>query len=71
MEFKVKFGHEANCTPGMMIIEAASLVQAVVKIRDFVTTGFRNATWATIETANGHYSARNVDGRAVGEFTRH
>jgi|GEM_PF-2235579 len=67
--YPAKFGHEENCTPGTMTINADSDGQAIQQAREFVASGLRNGTWINVDLSTGAYAARNIHGNAIGETT--
>lgn len=71
MEFKAKYGHESNCTPGVMTFEAGNRDQAIQHAKEFVVSGVRNGTWVNVDLNDAAYAARNVHGNAVGELTHY
>lgn len=69
MTFTAKFGHDDNCTPGIMTFDATTIDQAIEQANQFVESGVRNSTWINVDLENSAYAARNVHGKAVGEIT--
>lgn len=67
--YPAKFGHQALCRPGETTITASSVEDAIAQAKRFVANGYRNDTWINVDLGDSHYSARNVHGQAVGEFT--
>lgn len=69
MSYQANYGHTmSDCTPGTLTLAATDDNAAIKEIREFVSEGYRNETWATIELADGSsYTARNIRGNAVGQ----
>lgn len=71
MKFDAKFGHEDNCTPGLMTFHADNREQLMQQAKEFVASGIRNGTWVNVDLGDAAYAARNVHGKAVGELTQY
>lgn len=64
-----KYGHEDNCVPSTLELDATTDIKAIDEIRAFVVSGYRDGTWATVElSGNRVYTCRNDAGRAVGKY---
>lgn len=69
--YTAKYGHESNCTPGSMEIEAATQADAIDQAKQFVRDGVRNGTWINMSIEGGAFAATNQHGEAVSHTTRY
>jgi hypothetical protein len=67
MTYTARYAHSDSDTPGKLNLDATTDDEAIKEVTKFVTDGFRNSTWCTVELSNGrHYTARNTSGHAFG-----
>jgi len=68
-KYTILYGHDDNCGTGILEWIADKDADVIEKLDKFVSEGFRNCTWATVELKNGKsYRSKNVNGSALGWF---
>ena len=69
--YTATIGHQPDCIPGKLSIEALDDADAIRQVDAFVEDGYRNLTWAnlSLQEREGAYAACNKHGLAVGNVT--
>lgn len=69
-EYTAIFAHGENDTPGKLSLLATNDAEAQKEIKQFVETGYRGRTWATVELSDGRlYNVKNIRGNAFARIT--
>lgn len=68
--YTATYAHSANALAGRLNLDAANDKAAAAEVREFVTAGYRNSTWASAELSDGRtYTAHNRHGKAIGGYS--
>lgn len=67
MTYSMLYAHSNNDIPGSLVMDATTDEEAVKAVKKFVSDGYRNGTWASVDFANGSvYVCNNRYGEAKG-----
>lgn len=66
MTYEMTYAHSDNDMPGLLFIDANNDIDAMARVRKFVSDGFRGETWGSIGLKDGkEYICRNHRGNAI------
>lgn len=61
-----RYAHSDEDTVGNLELNASTDAEAIAELKDFVTSGYRNGTWANVELSTGEaFGCRNRHGTAI------
>lgn len=71
MLYFVKYAHNQNDTPGDLSFDCEDDKTLIKEVKEFVMSGYRNATWATCELNDGRtLSIQNSHGDASLKYSQ-
>lgn len=67
--YTATYSHSETDSTGKLRLDATTDAEAIKEVRAFVSSGYRNGTWASTALQDGRtYTAHNQHGSAVGGF---